>query len=76
MSAGYSVSFRTKGTTGLSNYNVQFENALSNGEVKGFGLSSDDALAQLKKGKDKLDLGLITQEEYDKLKADLTKYIK
>jgi hypothetical protein len=73
---GYSVSFRTKGTTGLSNYTVQFENALSNGEVKGFGLSSDDALAQLKKGKDKLDLGLITQEEYDKLKADLTKYIK
>jgi hypothetical protein len=73
---GYSVSFRTKGITGLSNYTVQFENALSTGEVKGFGLSSDDALAQLKKGKDKLDLGLITQEEYDKLKADLTKYIK
>jgi hypothetical protein len=44
--------------------------------VKGFGLSSDDALAQLKKAKDKLDLGLITQEEYDKLKAELTKYIK
>jgi hypothetical protein len=73
---GYSVSFRTKGITGLSNYSIQFENALSTGEVKGFGLSSDDALAQLKKGKDKLDLGLITQEEYDKLKADLTKYIK
>ena len=74
--AGYSVAFRTKGLTGLSNYTVQFENALSTGEIKGFGLSSDDALAQLKKGKDKLDLGLITQEEYDKLKADLTKYIK
>ena len=73
---GYSVSFRTKGITGLSNYSIQFENALSTGEIKGFGLSSDDALAQLKKGKDKLDLGLITQEEYDKLKADLTKYIK
>jgi len=49
---------------------------LSTGEVKGFGFSSDDALAQLKKGKDKLDLGLITQEEFDKLKAELTKYIK
>ena len=73
---GYSVSFRTKGITGLSNYSIQFENALSTGEIKGFGLSSDDALEQLKKGKDKLDLGLITQEEYDKLKADLTKYIK
>lgn len=74
--SGYSVAFRTKGPTGLSNYTLQFENALSTGEVKGFGLSSDDALSQLKKGKDKLDLGLITQEEYDKLKADLTKYIK
>jgi hypothetical protein len=74
--AGYSVSFRTKGITGLSNYTIQFENALSTGEVKGFGMTSDDALAALKKAKDKLDLGLITQEEYDKIKADLVKYIK
>lgn len=73
---GYSVTFRTKGVTGLSNYTIQFENALSTGEVKGFGLTSDDALEQLKKGKDKLDLGLITQEEYDNLKAELSKYIK
>jgi hypothetical protein len=34
------------------------------------------ALAELKKAKDKLDLGLITQEDYDKLKAELSKYIK
>ena len=74
--AGYAVSFRTKGYTGVSNYTIQFENALSVGEVKGFGLSSDDALDQLKKAKDKLDLGLITQEEFDKLKAELAKYIK
>ena len=74
--AGYSVAFRTKGFTGVSNYTIQFENALSVGEVKGFGLSSDDALEQLKKAKDKLDLGLITQEEFDKLKAELAKYIK
>jgi hypothetical protein len=74
--AGYAVSFRTKGYTGVSNYTIQFENALSVGEVKGFGLSSDDALDQLKKAKDKLDLGLITQEEFDILKAELSKYIK
>lgn len=74
--AGYSVAFRTKGITGLSNYSIQFENALSTGEVKGFGMTSDDALAELKKAKDKLDLGLITQEDYDKLKAELSKYIK
>jgi len=74
--AGFSVSFRTKGITGLSNYTIQFENALSTGEVKGFGKTSDDALAELKKAKDKLDLGLITQEEFDKLKVELAKYIK
>lgn len=74
--AGYSVIFRTKGITGLSNYTIQFENALATGEVKGFGMTSDDALAELKKAKDKLDLGLITQEEYEKIKAELSKYIK
>lgn len=74
--AGYAVYFRTKGISGVSNYTVNFENALSTGEVKGFGMTSDEALAELKKAKDKLDLGLITQEDYDKIKADLVKYIK
>lgn len=73
--AGYSVYFRTKGITGLTNYTIQIENAISSGEVKSFGMTSDEALAALKKAKDKLDLGLITQEEYDKIKADLVKYI-
>ncbi|MCW2120727.1 hypothetical protein [Flavobacterium sp. 7A] len=74
--AGYTVSFRTKGITGLSNYSIQFENALSTGEVKGFGKTSDEALTELKKEKDKLDLGLITQEEFDKSRAELGKFIK
>ena len=74
--AGYSVCFRTKGITGLSNYTVQFENALSTREVKGYGKTSDEALTELKKAKDKLDLGLITQEQFEALKAELSKYIK
>ena len=74
--AGHTVSFRTKGITGVSNYTIQYENALETGEIKGNGLSSDEALAELKKAKDKLDLGLITQEEYDKQKAELSKFIK
>ena len=73
---GYSVSMRTKGVIGLLNYTIQFENALSTGEIKGTGMTSDEALAELKKAKDKLDLGLITQEEYDKKKAELTPFIK
>jgi hypothetical protein len=74
--AGFSVSLRTKGITGLSNYTIKLENALSTGEVKGFGMTSDQALAELKKAKDKLDLGLISQEEYEKIKAELRQYIK
>ena len=73
---GFYASLRCKGLTGLSNYSVQLENAISVGEVKSFGMTSDEALAELKKAKDKLDLELITQEEYDKIKADLMKYIK
>lgn len=39
-------------------------------------MSSDDALKELKKEKDKLDLGLITEEEFNKRKEELIKYIK
>jgi hypothetical protein len=67
---------RTKGVIGLLNYTIQFENALSTGEIKGTGMTSDEALAELKKAKDKLDLGLITAEDYEKKKAELTPFIK
>ena len=73
---GFYASLRCKGLTGISNYSVQLENAISVGEVKSFGMTSDEALSELKKAKDKLDLELITQAEYDKIKADLMKYIK
>lgn len=74
--AGYSVAFRTKGISGLSNYTIQFENALATGEVRGYGMTSDEALAELKKAKDKLDLGLINKEQYEEVKKEMIKYIK
>jgi len=74
--SGYSVYFLTKGKNVLLNYTIQFENALSVGEVKGFGKTSNEALAELKRAKDKLDLGLITQKEFDGIKSELIKYIK
>jgi hypothetical protein len=74
--SGYFVKFRTKGDSGISNYTIMFEKALETGEVKGFGKSSDQALTELKKAKDKLDLGLITQDEFNKLRTDLGKFIK
>ena len=74
--SGYKVSFQTKGMTGVDNYFFNMEDAILVGEVKSFGMSSDEALTALKKAKDKLDLGLISQEEYDKIKAELTPFIK
>lgn len=53
-----------------------FEGALSSGEIKSNVMTSDEALEELKKYKSKLDLELITQEEYDAKKKELAKFIK
>jgi len=73
---GYSVYFRTKGYNSFSNFVINIENAIGAGEIKPFGKTSDEALSELKKAKDKLDLDLITKVKYDSIKTDLSKYIK
>jgi len=74
---GYKASFQTKATA-VSNFFVDFESALKSGELVGKKgtISSAEAINELKKAKEKLDLGLITQEEYDKKKSELVKFIK
>ena len=74
--AGFTISVKAKSSTGVGNYNVDFENAILNGEIKSFGMTSDEALAELKKAKDKMDLGLISKEEYETKKSELVKFIK
>ena len=54
---------------------TNFESAVLNGEIKSRMMSSDEALEELIKWKKKLDLGLITQEEYDEKKKELAKII-
>ena len=39
-------------------------------------MTSDEALSELKKAKDKLELGLINQEQFEEIKLELKKYIK
>jgi|ERR1035437_8015056 hypothetical protein len=73
---GFYVLIRSKGLTGLANYSIQLENAIETGEVKSFGMTSDEALSELKKSKDKLELGIITQAKYDSLKIEYSKFIK
>ena len=38
-------------------------------------MNRQEAIAKLKESKDLLDLGIINQQEYDKLKAELTPII-
>jgi len=72
---GYQVVMRTRGA-GFSQYTIQFENALEAGEIKGFGMTETQALETLKKAKDKLDLGLISADEYENIKENVRQYIK
>jgi hypothetical protein len=71
---GYYVEFKTTGAS--YSFLININDAIQAGEVRGLGMTSDEALTSLKKSKDKLDLGLITPAEYEKTKNELVKYIK
>jgi hypothetical protein len=75
--SGYKVYFVGKGQFALDlQYYISVEDAINTQELKSLGHTSDEALSQLKKSKDKLDLGIITQDEYNKIKTELAVYIK
>ncbi len=75
-STGYFVKMYTHLGFFGRGYTFEFENALKTKELIGKGMTSDEAILELKKEKEKLDLQIITQEEYDKRKNELMKYIK
>ena len=56
---------------------IDLELALSTGEVVNPNqkMTREEAIVKLKESKDLLDLGLLTQEEYNKIKAELTPII-
>lgn len=55
----------------LNNFLFSYYNKIKNSEM-----TSDEAIYILKKYKEKLDLELISQEEYNKKKEELSKFIK
>ncbi len=59
-----------------SEYILKFESAINSREIISEVINSDYALSELKKAKDKLDLGIITKEEYEVIRAKLIKFIK
>ncbi|MDM1325890.1 hypothetical protein [Myroides odoratimimus] len=75
--SGFTIWLNFKGYGWLP-VELDYENALEDGEVinpKGKP-TKEQAIAKLKESKDLLDLEVITQEEYDKIKEEMTKYIK
>lgn len=52
-----------------------FEMALESQEIISQGMTKDAALKELKEAKDMLDLGLITKEQFEAKKAELSQYI-
>ena len=69
--------FKPLSHTANFGFNItNIEIAIANGEVISNVMSSADALAKLKTEKDKLDLGVITQEQYEMKKKELIKFIK
>lgn len=58
------------------NIQARIEYGIEIGELGEHKMSSEEALAQLKSDKDKMDLGLITADEYELRKSELVKLIK
>ena len=58
-----------------NNLLVDIELAIESKEVRTNGMTKDEAIVKLKETKDLLDLGLIKQEDYDKLKTELSPII-
>ena len=73
---GFKMAFQGKGICGICpSYTIDFEEAIATGEIKSKGFTKESAIAKLKEGKELLDLGLMKQVDYDKLKESLVKYI-
>ncbi|MDO9629000.1 MAG: SHOCT domain-containing protein [Acholeplasmataceae bacterium] len=69
------VVIRNNPTTKIEQIGEYYSFSVVAEEMKSNGKKSDEALAELKKAKDKFDLGLITQSEYESKKEELRKFI-
>jgi hypothetical protein len=74
--AGFAIVFQTKGFCDLCpKYYITVEQAFATNELISLGMTKEKAIAKLKEAKDLLDLGIITKEDFEKLKLELTPII-
>ena len=72
---GFEIFAVCKTPTGLDRAYISIEKALNEGEIVSNIMTREQAIAKLKESKELLDLDLMTQEEYDKIRAELTPII-
>ena len=74
--AGFKIYVIGKGSCGMCpNNTIDFEEAISTGEIQSKGMSREQAIAKLKEAKDLVDLGMMSKEDFEKLKLELTPII-
>lgn len=72
---GFEIYAVCKTPTGANRAYISIEKALNEGEIVSNMMTREQAIAKLKESKELLDLDLMTQEEYDKIRAELTPII-
>ncbi len=73
---GFKIYVVGKGICGLCpNNNIDFEEAIATGEIQSKGMSKEQAISKLKEAKDLVDLGMMSKEDFEKLKLELTPII-
>jgi hypothetical protein len=73
---GFKIYVVGKGNCGICPNNmIDFEEALATGEIQSKGMSREQAIAKLKEAKDLVDLGMMSKEDFEKLKSELTPII-
>ena len=73
---GFQVMAVGKTEVGMTNYWIFIDKAIESGEIESSIMSREEAIDKLKEAKDLLDLEMMTQEEYDKIKDELAPIIK
>jgi len=74
--SGYYLGVKASGSCELCPNNfINFEEAIATGELQSLGMTREQAIAKLKEAKDLVDLGMMTKEDFEKLKAELTPLI-
>jgi hypothetical protein len=70
------IEAESKNSAGTMTYSIQFEEAINNDEIEAKGMTGARALKELKLAKEKLDLGLISNVEYNLILSRLKNFIK